>query len=42
MRQQGYGLGGIFRSAGRYVSPILEEAGKIGVIAGTDLVKKPC
>ena len=39
MSQQGYGLGGIFRSAGRYVSPILGEAGKIGVIAGADLVK---
>ena len=39
MSQQGYGLGGIFRSAGRYVSPILGEAGKIGIIAGADLVK---
>ena len=33
MNQQGYGLGGVFRSVGR-------EAGKIGVTAGADLVKK--
>ena len=39
MSQQGYGLGGVFRSAGRYVSPILGEVGKIGVTAGADLVK---
>ena len=39
MNQRGYGLGGVFRSAGRYVSPILGEVGKIGVTAGADLVK---
>ena len=39
MNQQGYGLGGVFRSAGRYVSPILEEVGKIGVTVGADLAK---
>ncbi len=36
MSQRGYGLEGIFRSAGR---PLLEEAGKIGVTVGADLVK---
>ncbi len=39
MSQQGYGLGGVFRSAGRYVSPILGEVGKIGATVGADLAK---
>ena len=38
-QQQGYGLGGVFRSAGRYVNPILEEAGKITATVGADLAK---
>ncbi len=37
--QRGYGLGGVFRSAGRYVNPILEEVGKIGATVGADLAK---
>ncbi len=39
MSQQGYGLGGVFRGAGRYVSPILGEVGKIGATVGADLAK---
>ena len=38
-QQQGYGLGGVFRSAGRYVNPILEEVGKITATVGADLAK---
>ena len=38
-QQRGYGLGGVFRSAGRYVNPILEEVGKIGATVGADLAK---
>ena len=38
-QQRGYGLGGVFRSAGRYVNPILGEVGKIAATAGADLAK---
>ena len=38
-QQRGYGLGGVFRSAGRYVNPILEEVGKITATVGADLAK---
>ena len=38
-QQRGYGLGGVFRSAGRYVNPLLGEVGKIAAIAGADLAK---
>ncbi len=38
-QQRGYGLGCVFRSAGRYVNPILEEAGKITASVGADLAK---
>ena len=38
-QQRGYGLGGVFRSAGRYVNPVLEEVGKIAATAGADLAK---
>ncbi len=38
-QQRGYGLGGVFRSAGRYVNPILEEVGKISATVGADLAK---
>ncbi len=38
-QQRGYGLGGVFRSAGRYVSPLLGEVGKIAATAGADLAK---
>ncbi len=38
-QQRGYGLGGVFRSAGRYVNPILGEVGKITATVGTDLAK---
>ncbi len=37
--QRGYGLGGVFRSAGRYVNPVLEEVGKITATVGADLAK---
>ncbi len=37
--QRGYGLGGVFRSAGRYVNPVLEEVGKITASVGADLAK---
>ncbi len=39
MSQQGYGLGGIFRSAGPIFRDVGREAGKIGVVAGADLLK---
>ena len=39
MSQRGYGLGGVFRSAGRYVNPILGEVGKIAATTGADLAK---
>ena len=38
-QQRGYGLGGVFRSAGRYVNPVLEEVGKITATVGADLAK---
>ena len=38
-QQRGYGLGGVFRSAGRYVNPLLGEVGKIAATAGADLAK---
>ncbi len=38
-QQRGYGLGGVFRSAGRYVNPILGEVGKITATVGADLAK---
>ena len=38
-QQQGYGLGGVFRSAGRYVNPLLGEVGKITATVGADLAK---
>ena len=37
--QRGYGLGGVFRSAGRYVNPVLEEVGKITATVGADLAR---
>ncbi len=39
MSQRGYGLGGVFRSAGRYVNPILGEVGKIAATTGAELAK---
>ena len=48
MNQQGYGLGGIFRSRGIFpvptgtgekLRPILGEIGKIGTTVGADLLK---
>ena len=39
MAQRGYGLGGVFRSAGRYVNPILGEVGKIAATTGAELAK---
>ncbi len=38
-QQRGYGLGGVFRSAGRYVSPILGEDGKIAATTGAKLAE---
>ena len=38
-QQRGYGLGGVFRSAGRYVNPILGEVGKIAATTGAELAK---
>ncbi len=38
-QQRGYGLGGVFRSAGRYVSPILGEVGKIAATTGAKLAE---
>ncbi len=37
MSQRGYGVGGVFRSAGRYASPILSEVGKIAATTGAKL-----
>ncbi len=39
MSQRGYGVGGVFRSAGRYVSPILSEVGKIAATTGAKLAE---
>ncbi len=39
MSQRGYGLGGVFRSAGRYVNPILGEVGKIAATTGAKLAE---
>ncbi len=39
MSQRGYGLGGVFRSAGRYVNPIMGEVGKIAATTGAELAK---
>ena len=44
MSQQGYGVGGVFRSrniatAGEKLKPILGEIGKIGAVVGADLLK---
>ncbi len=38
-QQRGYGLGGVFRSAGRYVNPILGEVGKIAATTGAKLAE---
>ena len=38
-QQRGYGLGGVFRSAGRYVNPLLGEVGKIAATTGAELAK---
>ncbi len=38
-QQRGYGLGGVFRSAGRNIKPLLGEVGKIAATAGADLAK---
>ena len=39
MSQRGYGVGGVFRSAGRYVNPLLGEVGKIAATTGAELAK---
>ena len=38
-QQRGYGLGGVFRSAGRHIKPLLGEVGKVAATAGADLAK---
>ncbi len=38
-QQRGYGLGGVFRSAGRYANPILGEVAKIAATTGAKLAE---